>query len=164
MEIERKWLAARKDIPYALEELEACTIEQAYISFSPVIRIRRKNGGEAHVMTVKTRPEGPACSALACEEHEFPISASEYESLLEKAAGRVIHKTRYLHPLPNGLTEEIDVFSGELEGLVFVEIEFPDVETAESWPDSAWISRDVSRDDRYKNSSLAAGETPPMAE
>ena len=33
-------------------------------------------------------------------------------------------------PLEDGLTAEIDLYDGELEGLVTAEIEFPDEETA----------------------------------
>ena len=160
MEIERKWLADAAAIPYDLSGLHSYAIEQFYVAFSPTIRARRINGGERHVLTVKTRPEGLQHDGLQREEYEFPLSAEEYDSLLQDAKGTVIRKTRYTVPLENGLTEELDVFSGALEGLVFLEIEFPDTESALAYPDPSWVKADVTYDNRYKNGSLAIHGMP----
>ena len=113
MEIERKWLISPEKIPYRLEELPALAIEQAYISFNPVVRVRKINEGERYILTIK-RPTEHGGIAAAEAEHE--IDRETYEFLLGHAAGTVITKTRYLHTLPAGLTEEIDVFSGALKG------------------------------------------------
>ena len=160
VEIERKWLVDPENIPYELSGLDSCRIEQHYITFSPAIRIRSINCGEQYIMTVKTHPDGDDSSPLAREEHEFPISAWDYEKLREEAKGVPVCKTRYFHVLPSGLKEEIDVFGGDLSGLVFLEIEFPDLASAEAYPDPDWVTRDVSDDGRYKNSSLAAQGRP----
>ena len=159
MEIERKWLVRPEKIPYDLNRLPSEEIEQSYISFSPTIRIRRIDGGKSHYMTVKTHPVSTG-SALAREEYEFPLPAEDYGNLLPLARGRTIHKTRYVHALPSGLKEEIDVFSGELQGLVFLEIEFPDVDAAAAYPDPDWIEKDVSGDGKYKNAVLAKDGMP----
>lgn len=163
MEIERKWLVDPKRIPYDLAALDSCRIEQHYITFSPAIRIRSINSGERYIMTVKTHPEGDSESPLARDEHEFPIPARDFEALLADAKGTPICKTRYFHTLPSGLKEEIDVFEGGLEGLAFMEIEFPDLASAKAYENPEWVSADVSDDGRYKNSSLAAGIVPPFA-
>ena len=157
MEIERKWLVRPEEIPYNLDTLPALEIEQAYVSFSPVVRIRRINRGERHILTVKRPTE---YGGLANDEGEKEIDAELYAFLLSNASGNVIRKTRYLHALPGGLTEEIDVFSGALQGLAYLEIEFPDVESAESYPSPAWVKADVTHDVRYKNSSLAQDGMP----
>ena len=156
MEIERKWLVQPEEIPYDLGTLPALEIEQAYVSFSPVVRVRRINRGERHILTVKR----PTEYGLANQETEKDIDAELYEFLLSNASGTVIRKTRYLHALPGGLTEEIDVFSGALQGLAYLEIEFPDVESAENYPSPAWVKADVTQDVRYKNSSLAQDGMP----
>lgn len=160
MEIERKWLVDPARIPYDLSALESCRIEQHYITFSPAIRIRSINSGEQYVMTVKTHPDSESPSPLARDEHEFPISERDFEQLREEAKGVPVCKTRYFHTLPSGLKEEIDVFGGDLSGLVFLEIEFPDLASAEAYADPDWVMRDVSNDGRYKNSSLAAQGRP----
>ena len=157
MEIERKWLVRPEEIPYDLGTLPALEIEQAYVSFSPVVRVRRINRGERHILTVK-RPT--AYGGLANEEAEKDIDAELYDFLLSAASGTVIRKTRYLHALPGGLTEEIDVFSGALQGLAYLEIEFPDVAAAEKYPSPAWVRSDVTHDVRYKNSALAQNGMP----
>ena len=157
MEIERKWLVRPEEIPYDLSRLPALEIEQAYVSFSPVVRIRRINGGERHVLTVKRPTE---FGGLANDEGEKEIDAELYAFLLSNASGNIIRKTRYLHALPNGLTEEIDVFSGALQGLAYLEIEFPDVAAAESYPTPGWVLKDVTRDLRFKNSALAQDGMP----
>ena len=152
MEIERKWLIHPSDIPYDLNTLRCIFIRQAYVSFSPVVRIRQINNGEKNILTVK-RPT--VWQGLANEESEYEIDAGLAAFLFSCAAGNIITKTRYLNPLPSGLTEEIDLFSGALEGLAYLEIEFPDIELAKSYPTPEWAAADVTEDFRYKNSSLA---------
>ena len=43
MEIERKFLTEREKIPFDITAFPCMEITQAYIGFSPVIRIRRSN-------------------------------------------------------------------------------------------------------------------------
>lgn len=160
MEIERKWLVRPDRIPYKLSDLKSYSIEQGYVSFYPTIRFRRINGGEENILTVKTCPAGSDHNDLEREEYEFPISDEEYESLRKNAKGNLIFKTRYLMPLGNGLTEEIDIFSGDLEGLAYLEIEFGDAETAQDYPSPDWVEKDVTYDKRYKNTSLAKHGIP----
>lgn len=155
MEIERKWLVDPASVPYDLRALKSVEIEQIYISFSPTIRGRCINHGEEYVLTVKTHPDSLSHKGLQREEYEFPISASEYENLRKDAKGTVIQKTRYIIPLENGLTEELDLFHDALEGLSYLEIEFPDTDSALAYPDPYWVSRDVTCEGRYKNSALA---------
>lgn len=159
MEIERKWLVNPEKIPFNLTELEKISIEQVYVSFSPTIRARKLNGGEAFILTVKTKPEGPE-RELARNEYEMPLTASEYESLRVISRGRVIIKTRYLVPLENGLKMEIDIFKGEFYGLAYLEIEFPDIASAEAFPTPDWVIEDVTYKKEYKNGYLARNGMP----
>ena len=156
MEIERKWLVKRENIPYDLEKLESYEIEQAFVSFHPTVRVRAlcdRQGSERFVLTVKSGAK--ADDGLAREEFELPIDRAGYDALLRKAEGSVIRKTRYLFPRPDGLLEEIDVFHGALDGLCYLEIEFPTVEAARAFPSPEWTDRDVTSDGRFRNSALA---------
>ena len=155
MEIERKWLLDAGKIPYDLQVLPSYSIEQAYVSFSPTIRIRKINGGEGYILTVKTKPADNAAAELAREEYEMPLNEEEYNSLLEISRGTVIEKTRYVARNEAGYTEEIDIFSGALEGLAFMEIEFESVEEAQGYRTPDWVTCDVTYDSRYKNACLA---------
>ena len=69
-------------------------------------------------------------------------------------------KTRYFVPLEDGLTAEIDLYDGELEGLVTAEVEFPDEETALAYPAPDWLGEDVTGDKRYANRTLATDGIP----
>lgn len=155
MEIERKFKVTR--IPEGLEQYKKKEIEQGYLNTSePVIRIRKSN--DRYILTYKSRlgmVENPEDIALTCEEVELPLSADGYEHLKEKADYNLISKTRYLIYLEDGHTAELDIFHGKLEGLIFVEVEFPSEEEAAAFQAPDWFGEDVSFDKRYKNNYLA---------
>ena len=150
-EIERKWLVDREKIPFDLSLYEPLVMEQSYISFSPTVRLRNTND-ESFVLCVKTKGDK---NGLSRDEFETAITKEEYERLLLKTEGTVIKKTRYCVPADNGLVMEFDIFSGKLEGLCYMEIEFETQESALSYPDPEWAIKDVTADVRYKNACLA---------
>ncbi len=147
MEIERKFLTEREKIPFDITAFPCMEITQAYIGFSPVIRIRRSN--EAYILTVKGK------GLLAREEFELPLEQEEYEALQKKAEGESIVKKRWLVPLAGGLTAEVDFYEGTLSGLVTTEVEFPSLAEAEAFVPPEWFGRDISREKQYKNVALA---------
>ncbi|MGN1230550.1 MAG: adenylate cyclase, partial [Anaerotignum sp.] len=69
MEIERKFLT--KHIPFDVTIYPCQQISQAYISFSPTIRIRQSN--EDYILTVKGKGH------LAREEFELPLRKEDYD-------------------------------------------------------------------------------------
>lgn len=150
-EIEKKWLIKVSDIPYDLTEADKYEIVQTYLNFSPEIRIRNINNME-YVLTTKC---DTAIKGLVREEHEYLITKEEYDNLLIKKEGNTIYKTRYRFINEDGIEMEIDIFSGELEGLAYLEIEFIDIESAEKYQASSWVIKDVTTDLSYKNGYLA---------
>jgi len=88
------------------------------------------------------------------EEINVPLTAGEYDRLL-KLAERGLTKTRHYFPLAGGLTAEIDVFHGPLEGLAMVEVEFKDETARAAFVPPPWFGRDVSQEDWSANSWLA---------
>ena len=150
MEIERKYKI--KAMPEHPEQYETWEIEQAYLSSDPVVRIRRCN--DRYILTYKSEA-GAGADVRVNEEIEAPLTEASYLHLLEKADPYPISKTRYLIPLPDGYTAELDVFHGRLEGLVFCEVEFPSVEASEEFVPPEWFEKDVSGDGRYANAYLA---------
>ena len=74
MEIERKFLT--KHIPFDITEYPFRQISQAYISFSPTIRIRQSD--EKYILTVKGKGH------LAREEFELPLTKEDYDRLFLK--------------------------------------------------------------------------------
>lgn len=147
MEIERKFL-----IPVLPEKLETYPhrrIEQAYLCTEPVVRIRRQD--EDYILTYKS------AGMMARKEYNLPLTKEAYEHLKEKADGIVLSKTRYLLPLPDGLTIELDVFDGTYEGLWLAEVEFESIEQAESFVPPVWFGEDVTYSGKYHNSVLSRG-------
>lgn len=86
----------------------------------PRLRIRRS--GDKYEITKKL----PVNEGDASHQHEHTIKLTklEYDDLT-KTPGRQVTKRRYYYPY-NGMTAEIDVFAGALEGLVLVDFEFDD--------------------------------------
>ena len=145
MEIERKFLT--KNIPFDITAYPYKQISQAYISFSPTIRIRRSD--DAYILTVKGKGH------LAREEFELPLTKADYDRLFLKTEGTPVVKKRYLVPVEGGYTAEVDFYEGELEGLMTTEVEFPSMEEAEGFAAPDWFGKDVSEEKAYKNTSLS---------
>lgn len=47
------------------------------------------------------------------------------------------------------------MFHGAYEGFIMAEIEFPDIEAANSYKAPDWFGEDVTMDSRFHNSSLS---------
>ena len=145
MEIERKFLT--EQLPFDITAYPCHRMTQAYISFSPTIRVRQSD--DAYILTVKGKGH------LAREEFELPLSREDYDRLLTKTEGMPVRKKRYYVPLEGGLTAEVDVYEGELAGLLTTEVEFSSLEEAEAFVPPVWFGKDVSEERAYKNTSLS---------
>lgn len=145
MEIERKFLV--KELPENLESYEQKHIAQGYMCTNPVVRIRRSN--DDYYLTYKGRGK------MVREEHEFPLTAEAFEHMLPKIDGILIDKVRYLIPLEDGHTAELDIFQGVLAPLRLVEVEFASVEEAEQFVAPEWFGDDVTNSKEYHNSNLS---------
>ena len=156
MEIERKWIIDKQKLPYDLDALDHYEIVQAYISFSPTIRIRKIENIHKNILTIKSSSKD---GGLSREEYEIEISDRQFDELLKKCEGLMLHKTRY-RVKENDLLYEIDFFHEEYEGFAYMEIEFEDAERARNYPDPVWAIKDVTYDKRYTNASLAKGKLP----
>ncbi len=155
MEIERKYLVLSP--PKEYETWPFHQIEQAYLCTEPVIRIRRED--QTFYLTYKSK------GLLAREEYNLPLTKEAYDHLLLKADGIVLTKKRYLHPIDGtALTIELDVFSGEYEGLMLAEVEFSSLEEAEAFTPPAWFGEDVTLSGKYQNSRLSRGIRPEKAD
>ncbi|MBQ4630964.1 MAG: CYTH domain-containing protein [Clostridia bacterium] len=150
-EIERKWLVDKDKIPFDFSKCKPLKMVQSYICFSPTVRLRNTND-EEYILCVKTKGKP---GLLARDEFETELTKEQYETLLSKIEGNVIEKTRYCIESDDGYTMEFDIFEGALSGLCYMEIEFPDEESALSYPTPPWAIKDVSDDFRYKNAGLA---------
>lgn len=145
MEIERKYLV--KSIPSDLDKYKCKKIAQGYLCTNPVVRIRKSD--DEYYLTYKGK------GLMVREEYNLPLSQESYEHMLPKVDGRLIEKSRYLIPLDENLTAELDIFEGDLAPLILVEVEFDSVDDANSFTAPDWFGEDVTESTKYHNSSLA---------
>lgn len=155
MEIERKFLITKEQLPNTLECYPYNELEQAYILINPVLRIRKKDN--SYILTYK----GPGL--MKREEVEFPLTKEAYDKLLTKTDGNIITKKRYKIPDKNHLTIELDIFSGLFEGLFLAEVEFPDEKTAINYIPPAWFGKEVTNENTFHNSTLSNMEENEIA-
>ncbi len=145
MEIERKYLM--KELPDHLESYPSHQIEQGYLCTSPVVRIRRQDA--EYYLTYKSK------GLMVREEYNLPLTEAAYMHLRPKVDGNLIAKRRYLIPIGDGLTVELDVFEGKLEGLFLAEVEFGTEEDAAAFVAPEWLGEDVTYSMEYHNSVLS---------
>ena len=153
VEIERKWLIDKKDIPYNLKDknVDVYDILQTYLCFDPEMRVRNYNNGEAYEYTMKTNMTK---NGLIRDEFNIDINKEKYDNLIKKKEGMTIHKTRYQF-YDKGEIIAIDIFHDELDGLAYMEIEFKTKKESDNYKDPDWVIKDVTDDINYKNGHLA---------
>jgi len=144
-EIERKFLVCGND--WQCRATAHTSIRQAYLASEgkTSIRVRIKSDGTA-TLTIKSRPVG-----LRRLELEYVIPTLDAEALVQLRQGSIIEKVRYLIPC-DGLTWEVDVFSGENLGLVIAEIELRHEHQHIELP--RWVGAEITGQPQYYNSSL----------
>lgn len=154
-ENERKWVVDDEEL---IEGKDGSHITQPYLSASEKgeVRLRRREYPDGKVQLTICIKRGKGQNR---EEVATPIMARHFNQL-QKAAIGTIRKTRYEIPLLNLAVKkewnqkivELDVYKGDLEGLVVAEIENPPAGIDQKIPDG-W--KEVTRDERYKNKWLA---------
>ena len=147
IEIERKFLVTSND--FIKEAFSNKRIVQAYLSSVPERAVRIRIKGNQGFLTIKGKSNDNGMSRL---EWEKEIDLAEAEKLLTICENGIIDKIRYEVKVGNHIFE-IDVFSGENEGLIMAEIELEDEN--ESFEIPSWLGKEVTNDSRYYNVYLA---------
>lgn len=149
IEIEKTFLV--KKIPNDLSSYQFFEIKQGYISSPPSpLRIRKK--GNSFELTKKI----PLKTGDYSSANEINILLTEYEfNKLWPTVEKYLEKIRYLIPLKNNLTAELDVYQGKLKGLVVVEVEFVSEKQMNSFKPPRWFGQDITQEDFSANSFLA---------
>jgi adenylate cyclase len=154
VEIERKFLVTA--LPGDLDRHPARPIRQGYLAIEgggSEVRIRQI--GEDTVLTVK---RGGGRTRV---EEEVAISPGAFARLWPLTEGRRVEKVRHLLPAGDALVLELDVYEGDLAGLVVAEVEFATEAAADAWVAPPWLGAEVTDDERYKNHRLAVDGAPP---
>lgn len=154
-EIERKFLV--RSVPDGLERYPRDQIEQGYLVIGDdgsEVRLRHK--ADKYFVTHK-HGEG-----LTRQERETELNRHQFESLWPATEGTRVVKTRY--EVPHGdYVIELDVYEGDLHGLVTAEAEFTSEDEAAQFVVPAWIAEEVTHDPRYRNRSLSTQGIPDRA-
>lgn len=142
-EIERKFMVGDFD----LSKYSYQVINQSYIGFNPVSRIRSLD--DKYFYTEK------GIGTLVREEREVEISKEIYDKFINYRIGREINKFRYSVPIDDGYMAYVDVYFGDLEGIKTVEVEFKNLSEAKLFVVPSWFGVEITDDNKFKNDSLA---------
>lgn len=144
-EIERKFLVT--DDSWR-EHATGTVFRQGYIAIEDQRTVRVRTKGDQAFLTIKGKSEGAVRL-----EFEYEIPVADAEALLANMCRRpLIEKTRY-EVRHDGLTWEIDEFTGDNAGLLMAEVELNDPDQTFDLP--PWAGREVTDDPRYYNANLS---------
>lgn len=150
LEIERKFLVAHDG--WKASVTRSAGITDGLISMSNGRKTRVRIADGRATLTVKGQYSGSTRS-----EFEYPIPVFDAEEILRTMCDdRVLKKTRHYAP-HRGLTWEIDVYEGLLEGVVIAEVELDRAERVLELPD--WIGREVTGDASYRKIKMLEHKT-----
>lgn len=150
MEVERKFLVGE---PPDLHGYHSDEIEQGYLALGSEGEVRLRRKGDRLLLTAKRG------AGLSRDEAEVGLDRETFDRLWPLTEGRRLCKRRHL--VPHGdLTIELDLYEGDLEGLVVAEIEFRSEEEAGAFEAPEWLGEDVTGDRRYLNETLATHGAP----
>lgn len=146
LEIERKFLVVSDDFKsMAIRKYEIC---QGYLNSHPARTVRIRIKGESGFLTVKGKSNKTGTTRF---EWETEISLLEARPLLSLCEKGTITKTRYEVEVGRHIYE-VDVFSGDNEGLIIAELELR--KENETFERPSWLGVEVTNDKRYYNAYL----------
>ncbi|MGV0743546.1 CYTH domain-containing protein [Mycolicibacterium sp. XJ870] len=156
-EVERKFLVEPSDVPADVEQRaeRRLVLRQGYLAVATdgsEARVRSTDDA-AFELTVKSAGD------LVRGESTIEITREMFEALWPKSEGARIEKARLRIPYESH-TIELDIYGGDLAGLVVAEVEFSGEEDAAAFVVPDWFSRDVTSDKSYKNKNLATNGLP----
>ncbi len=149
-EIERTFLA--KYIPPEVLQSKYIDYQDIYIPFSdlhPKLRVRRK--GQEYEITKKVLANSNDASVQ--QELTIPLSREEYDEFATIHGNRILKRRFFLSV--NQKIAEIDVFMGDLAGLVLVEFEFALEQEKDSFAPPDFCLVDVTQEETFAGGKLA---------
>lgn len=151
-EIERKFVVG--DPPAGALDHPSLQIDQGYLVSDGETEVRLRRRDSTHFLTIKKG------HGSVREETEVEITPEQFDRLWPQTEGWRVEKRRYLVPLDEGLTAEMDVYAAELEGLVTVEVEFGSEAAGRDFSPPGWFGDEVTGDVAYSNQQMARRGIP----
>jgi CYTH domain-containing protein len=143
-EIERKFLVAN-DAWKAAKCIGQRELKQAYLLRENDRSVRIRVTDNMAFFTIKLG------TGITRSEFEYEIPQDEANEMIDEANLPCLHKTRYYIQFADN-TWELDVFHGELNGLLVAELELSHENQVFERPD--WLGEEVTFDPAYLNSNL----------
>ena len=145
-EIEHKFLVANDDWRAFVTHSE--NYQQGYLNSDETSSVRVRIAGEKAWLNIKSATIGTQRLEF---EYEIPVADAQ-QMIVTLCHKPLIEKTRYfIKQAPH--TWEIDVFTGENQGLIVAEIELSAI--GEAFHKPAWLGEEVTEDVRYYNNNLS---------
>lgn len=165
LESERKYLIKFPTSWSALAELfdgivDVKRISQTYLTPEPgeqAARVRKTvEGLTGDTNTVYHYNQKKPVETGVHEETERKISEKKYEDYLKQANPEkcAVQKTRFVFEWHDQVFE-LDLFKGHLKGLAILEIELKDIDDTVELPPFLKVIKEVTKDKRFTNFSLA---------
>lgn len=150
-EVERKFMVEHLPAEDALGV--GVALRQGYLASEGDVEVRLRIAAGGAVLTVK------AGRGLSRTEVESRITTAEADSLWASTAGRRIEKVRHRVGV-SGHVAEVDVYAGDLDGLLTVEVEFASEAAASAFRPPDWFGRELTGDPNWSNAALARHGRP----
>jgi CYTH domain-containing protein len=151
VEIERKFLV--DELPGDLDWLDERPLRQGYVALDGDTEVRVRDDAGTWRLTVK---HGGGRRRV---EEDMEVDARRGAALWTLTEGRRVEKRRRRIAYGSAMVE-VDVFEGELAGLVVAEVEFDDEAASEAFAPPSWFGAEVTEDPAYKNRALAVDGRP----
>ncbi len=163
LEIEKRYLLTSDNIEKILRndfiEFKKEELEQFYLVATIEKTLRYRKEGSRYI---KNSKKG---SGLVREESEDEVTEIEYKEAKSRRKGGIIKKCRYSFSI-NNWNFELDIFKGKLKGLRILEVEFNDIEEANSFkmPEilRALIIKEITNESIYSNGALSKSMQIPL--
>lgn len=145
LEIEHKFLLNNHN--WRNEYYQSIAYKQGYLFSDKTRSIRIRTSNDTAWLNIKSATIGSSR-----QEYEYEIPLAEGLEILNNLCHKpFIEKIRYLVKHQQHIWE-IDVFSGDNEGLIVAEIELSEI--GESFAKPEWIGKEVTDELRYYNNCL----------
>lgn len=160
IEIERKFLIRNDGWKNAV--IDSRTFRDGLIASGENGKVRVRVSETRATVTIKSARTG-----IRRTEFEYDISRAEAEAMFEVCCGqKIVHKTRYYVRQGEDVWD-VDIYSGNLAGIAFAEIELQDEDQLFERPD--WLGQEVTGDRRFGKQHLTrlyieTGRCPSIAE
>lgn len=149
LEIEKTYLARSSPVDIGKTTFQQVIDVYLLDSNASVIRLRQK--GDKFELTKKVRLNNNSASSHT--EYTIPLTKQEFD-LFAKMGGKVVSKKRYKFNYQD-LTGELDIFDGDLMGLVLVDFEFDSEEQFKNFKMPNFCLADVTEEDFVAGKNLA---------